>query len=31
MKHPFTKTLVLAIAMISASLVMHYMIGTFSY
>ena len=31
MKHPFTKTLALAIVLIVASVAMHYAIGTFSY
>ena len=31
MKHPFTKTLLLAIAMVTVCLWAHYMMGTFSY
>ena len=31
MKHPFTKTLALAIMIVTASLMVHYAIGTFSY
>ena len=31
MKHPFTKTLILAAAMICGCLAMHLAIGTFSY
>ena len=31
MKHPLVKTVILATVMISAALVMHYAIGSFSY
>ena len=31
MKHPFTKTLLLATVMVIGCLVLHYLMGTFSY
>ncbi len=31
MKHPFTKTLAVAIAMSSAAILLHYLIGSMSY
>ena len=31
MKHPFTKTLALAVVMIAGAVLLHYLIGSMSY